>query len=138
MIKKLLIPFFIFILAFVSNTSAQTQEIDSDIVEIFKEVKSTSDFIDCCNYYFKIQRVKEVDKSEFKEYANICCDLKKKKIPLYELQTRSKEMVFYFKKGGDVYSFTLEKNNDLYYSKFTQYTFKNRRIKKQGTMVFKS
>lgn len=135
--KKKITLLFAFLFSLNALSWAQSEEIDPEIAKIFKEVKSSSDFIDYCNYYFKIQRLDEVDKNEFKEYANICCGLKKKSIPIYELQNRPKEMVFYFKKGGDVYSFTLEKNNGFYFSKFTQYTFKNRRIKKQGTMAFK-
>lgn len=134
--KKQIIILLLMSSAFITSTLAQSQEIDPDIAKLCQKVKCTHDFIDFMNNYFKIDKMAEIDKKEFNEYADICKCINKKNIPIYKIQNHPKEITFYFKKGGDVISFNLVKNDDKYYSKFTLYTFKNKRIKKQGTMVF--
>lgn len=135
--KSILILYLLFALTLSTELNAQTQPIDPDIAEILKKVSSSSEFIRSINYYLTVQRVEELDKKAFKEYLKISKIVNKNDIPIYKINSSSMMMDFYFKKGRMVYNFSLEKKNDLYFSHVKLYTFKKRRIKKQGAMAFR-
>ncbi len=128
----------LFLLTLATNSFGQSQEIDPDIAELFKDISGSCEFIETLNYYLSIEFVEEIDKKDLLEFTKLCRCVNKKNIPIYEIRSNSKGMNFYFKKGSVVYSFSLEKRNDLYYSNGKCYTFKNRRVKKQGNMAFKT
>jgi len=124
-------------LAFVSNLNAQSQSIDSEMAKNLKAVSSSAEFISTINQYLSIHCCDEINRKDFNEFIKLCRCVNKKKIPVYQINTNSNGMEFYFKKGRWVYNFSLEHKNDLYFSKVNMYTFKKRRIKKNGAMAFK-
>ncbi len=135
--KYTLILFLLFAVAISTKLYGQAQEIDPEIAEILKKVKSSTEFIQNMNYYLTVQRVKEIDKKDFKEYMKTSRFVNENDIPVYQINSTPTQMDFYFKKGKLVYNFSLEKKNDLYFSQFKLYTFKDRHLKKQGTMSFR-
>lgn len=136
--KNILVLFSLFVLTVSSNLSAQPEKIDRDIAETLKEVSCTCDFISCMNNYLSIEYMEEINEKEFKEYTKICKHINNHNIPINKITTSARGIDFFFKKGKNVYAFSLEKKNDIYYSTVKLYTFKNRRIKKQGRMAFKA
>lgn len=128
----------IFLTTLTINLFGQTQEIDPDMVAVFKDVSCSCEFIETMNYYLSAESLEEIDKKDLLKFTKLCRCVNKKNISIYEIRSNSKGMDFYFKKGRVVYSFSLVKKNDLYYSHGKCYTFKNKRIKKQGNMTFKA
>lgn len=136
--KLLLSTIGVFIFISFSNVYGQSQEIDAEITKLFDEVKSSCDFIETMNYYLSIELMEDIDKKEFDQFLKICRCVNKKNIPLYEIRSNTKNIDLYFKDGKKVYNFKIEKRDNLYFSTVMLYTFKNRKVKKQGRMAFKA
>ncbi len=135
--KSIAILYLLLALTLSTEIYSQSQKIDQDIIEILTKVKSSSEFIRTINYYLKIQLVEEIDKNKNKEYLKISRIVNNNDIPIYRIDSNPMKLDFYFKKGKIVYNFSLEKKNDLYLSHAKIYTFKNRRLKKQGSICFR-
>ncbi len=134
---KTRIPLLVFfVLLLVMNTTGQTKQIESVVVDNFKEVSCTCDLIGAFNH-MKLQICEDVDEKEFKLFVKMCQDVNKKNIPLYEIRLKDEQLEFYFKKGRMIYAFTVIKKGDLYLSNAKYYTFKGRHVKKEGLMAFK-
>lgn len=135
--KRVSISGLLFLMFFALDVSGQNQDIDSEIAKNLKTVTSSSEFISIINQYLSIHSSEDIEKKEFNNFIKICRCINKKNIPVYQINTTENCMDFYFKKGRMVYSFSLEKKNNIYISNAKFYTFKNRRVKKQGSMAFK-